>query len=40
MELTTFTIDGVLYKSIYYDDQNPQGNYTLYDGQNIINNRD
>ncbi len=29
-------IDGVLYKSIYFDDQNPQGNYTLYDGQNII----
>ncbi len=30
-------VNGLLYKSIYYDDQNPQGNYTLYYGQNIIN---
>ncbi len=29
-------LNGVLYKSIYYNDQNPQNNYTLYDGNNII----
>jgi hypothetical protein len=29
-------LNGVLYTSIYYNDQHPQGNYTLYDGQNII----
>ncbi len=29
-------INGALYKSIYFDDQNPQGNYTLYNGQNVI----
>jgi len=29
-------LDGVLYKSINFNDQNPQGNYTLYYGQNVI----
>jgi hypothetical protein len=29
-------LNGILYKSIYYNDQNPQGNYTLYYGQNVI----
>ena len=29
-------LNGILYTSIYYNDQNPQDNYTLYDGQNVI----
>lgn len=29
-------VNGILYNSIYYSDQNPQYNYTSYYGQNII----
>lgn len=29
-------VNGVIYKSIKFDDQNPQGNYYVYVGQNII----
>lgn len=34
----TYSIDvnGVIYKNIYFDDQNPQADYYLYVGQNVI----
>jgi glucosyl-3-phosphoglycerate synthase len=30
------SINGVLYKTIYFNDQNPQGNYFIYHGEDVI----